>query len=286
MVDPTDVLTGAAIVAAVVSEAGKKLVTPVAETLGLALSDLAGIYRFYQNQNLGKIFTRWAEDRGDKPPLTEEEIQKVLPLLPLASVQSDEDLQQRWASLLEYTVASPGDSLPSFGQTLSQLSPEEARFLDRLMALVSEPKPQPEPDEFVPPHPKPDTAGREPVSRSALLNVFDPSIKSPYTGTWPARGTDMEHHVLRAESENRAKIDRAELLFQDLERLGILIQDQLPETDGYMEVPYRIGPITVDASISGKRIALHHSQIKFRTQYAFSPYGVRFVHAVTPKKLE
>jgi len=215
VVDPTDVLTGAAIVAAVVSEAGKKLVTPVAETLGLALSDLAGIYRFYQNQNLGKISQDGQKIGAINRRSRKRRFRKSYRYYRWRSVQSDEDLQQRWASLLEYTVASPGDSLPSFGQTLSQLSPEEARFLDRLMALVSEPKPQPEPDEFVPPHPKPDTAGREPVSRSALLNVFDPSIKSPYTGTWPARGTDMEHHVLRAESENRAKIDRAELLFQD-----------------------------------------------------------------------
>src|ERR1022692_354602 len=126
MVD-SNLMAGATIVTALLTEAGKKLVTPVAEQLGLALGDLAGIYRYYQNENLGKVFTKWAEARGEKPPLTQDDIRKVLPLLRLAADQSDDDLQARWAALLEHTVTSETGSLPSFGQTLSQLTAEEAK---------------------------------------------------------------------------------------------------------------------------------------------------------------
>ena len=56
----------------------------------------------------------------------------AVPLLQAASVQTDEELQERWAALLECSVASPDDVLPSFGLTLSQLTAEEARYLQRL----------------------------------------------------------------------------------------------------------------------------------------------------------
>jgi hypothetical protein len=139
--DQTQLVATMAIVTATLTDAGKKLITPVAEQIGLALGDLAGIYHFYQNENLGKIFSKWGQSRKEKPPLTEEEIRKILPLIPLASVQSDDDLQSRWAALLEHTATSESGSLPSFGQTLSQLTSDEAKFIDRLFKFEMKPTP-------------------------------------------------------------------------------------------------------------------------------------------------
>jgi Abortive infection alpha len=118
------------------SDAGKKLLAPLAEQLGIALGDLGNIYRFYQGECLEKIFTKWAASRGDKPALNQEEWRKVMPLLQLASVQGDEELQTRWAALLEHTVTTNNGFLPSFGQTLAQLTSDEAKFLDRLFNAV------------------------------------------------------------------------------------------------------------------------------------------------------
>lgn len=99
--------------------------------------------------------------------ITVEEFKKVLPLLPLASVQSDDDLQARWAALLEHT-ATDGSALPSFGQTLSELSAEEAKFLDRLFSAIlqaaSHPLTRGIPTEV-------------PISRHGLIHAYDSSIK-------------------------------------------------------------------------------------------------------------
>jgi hypothetical protein len=56
--DPIQLVAATVIATATLTEAGKKLIAPVTEPIGLALGDLAGIYRFYQNENLGKIFTK------------------------------------------------------------------------------------------------------------------------------------------------------------------------------------------------------------------------------------
>jgi len=51
-------------------------------------------------------------------------------------MQSDDELQERWASLLENVAAAADGVLPSLGQVLSQLTPTEARYLDRIWERV------------------------------------------------------------------------------------------------------------------------------------------------------
>jgi len=255
MIDPK-LVEGMALAAFFKSDAGKKLMLPLAEELGLSLGDLGNIYRFYQREFLEKIFTKWAESRGNKPPLNQEDFRKVMPLLQLASVQNDEELQTRWAALLENTVTTTDGILPSFGQTLSQLTSEEARFLDRLFAFVSQPK------GYLSEH----RPGREPMEYAALIKVYDPSIN---TGVNPAERELFKEKMSEEQLKNYDKLTQAELVIQDLERLGIITQTQRAEPDRYI-------------GVGTTKIPAGRSQIVLRSEYSFTQYGVSFVRAVTP----
>ena len=197
----------------------------------------------------------------------------MMPLLSLAAQASDDDLQTRWAALLESAAQGSEGFLPSFGQTLSQISGQEARFLDRLYVMVTQPSP----------YNSQHATGREPMDSFALIRVFDPSIDS-----WmnPAERRFFHSRFTQEQLVNFAKVDMAELIIQDLERLGILVRDQITEPDSYVTIPHSIAGQALDsaiAGIAGKKIALHRSRDIIRSEYSLSPYGLNFVRAVTPK---
>jgi hypothetical protein len=106
----------------------RNLLGPVTKEAGELLGDIGNIVRFYTQQNLMKVFKRWAIQRSGKP-LYREEFVRAVPLLHAASLQSNEELQEQWAALLESSVTCPDSTLPSFGQALSQMTAEESRFL-------------------------------------------------------------------------------------------------------------------------------------------------------------
>jgi abortive infection alpha-like protein len=251
-------LTEAGALAFLNTEPGKKLVSPLAEQLGLSLGDVGEIYRFYQSEFLAKIFTKWAAARGSKPPLSEEDLLKAMPLLQLASVQSNEELQAKWAALLESTVTTTDAVLPSFGQTLSQLSAEEAKFLDRLFALVTQPT------GYLSEH----RLGRDPFDYATLVRVYDPRL----TAMNPAEREIFKEAMSKEQLENYDKLTQAELLIQDLERLGIISREQRAEPDRSID----FGAI---------KVPVMHSQTILRTEYSFTQYGVSFVRAVTPREV-
>jgi hypothetical protein len=130
-----------ALVAKPVNQAVQNLLGPVTEKLGEKLGVLGATFGdvmcFYGNQTLERVCTEWARQRHDKP-LTIEEFNRARPLFLLASFQGEDELQERWAALLESVVSCPADVLPSFGQTLSQLTTEEALFLGRIHETVIE----------------------------------------------------------------------------------------------------------------------------------------------------
>ena len=166
MIDPTPLqgLTGTATVAVILnSEVGKKLTSPFAEKIGLAFGDVGEHLR----ANMGKVLDKWMPLRSGKPLSAEEQL-KALPLLLLSSPQYEDEMQSRWAALLENTVTGVSGVLPSFGQTLSQLTPEEARFLDRLFVFVMQPKD----------HLSEHRPGRDPLDYVTLIKVYDPSINT------------------------------------------------------------------------------------------------------------
>lgn len=225
------------------SEPGKNLLSPVTKEVGEFLGTLANMARFYATENLEKVFTKWAKCRRGRT-IDVEAFKKVMPLLPLASMVSEDELQEKWAVLMEST-ATEDSSLPSFGQTLSQLTAEEVRYLDRLWKFVLKPI-----EAYVSPH----RFGREPLSYSNLLQVFNPDINA---GVSP-----IERKIFKFTDEQKANYERlghAMLVIEDLLRLGIIVKDQVTER------------------------GREPNQTKVRFIYPFSEYGVSFMQAVTVK---
>jgi hypothetical protein len=112
------------------SDISKALLFPVASETGLLLAEITNAVRFYATENLERLFPKWARHR--EKPLTEQEFRRVMPLLQTASMESDDDMQERWARLLESVAIGRNSVLPSFGQCLAHMTPKEAGFLDRL----------------------------------------------------------------------------------------------------------------------------------------------------------
>lgn len=269
MIDSKAMEELAALYLAANSEISKKLVSPFADEWGKVVAIFGEIARYYATDNLGKVFKKWAASRGDKP-IAADDIKKVLPLLQAASMQDDDDLQSRWAALLESTVSSQ-DTLPSFGQTLSQLNAEEAKFLGRIYATLKEPSPQA-------PHLGPD----RPMSQRALLQAYDPNFRGA------PRHADIaafKDRFTQEQLDNRAKLDRAELVIQDLERLGILKHEAIaPKPDSFITIPHQMGGHFVESQVAGGKIPVHKTaQVSTDSRYSLTPYGLSFIEAVTVK---
>lgn len=250
MMDPTTVAGAAAIVN---SDVGKALMLPLAQQLGLALGDLGAFYRDQQKEYLARLGAKWAPLRSNKPPLTLENLRRIMPLLQLASVQGNEELQAKWAALLENTVTGVAGILPSFGQTLSQLTSEEAQFLDRIFTFVSQPT------GYLSEH----RPGMAPLDSVRLINIYDPSIN---TGINHAEREAFKDRMSEEQLRNYDKLTQAELVIQDLERLGIITQEQRAEPNRYL------GPDTI--KIPAGRSAV------FRREYSLTQYGMSFIQAV------
>jgi hypothetical protein len=253
------ILGGAGILGLIRSDLGKRVLGPLADEAGQALATVGEIYRFYQNEQLGKIFKKWDAQRKGKQ-LTEDDLKKIMPLLQLASVQSEDELQDRWAELLENTVSQTQGVLPSFGETLSQITAEEARFLDRLYDVATQPL------EGLPVF----RSGLGPFSRVNLIDIYDPSIQ---TGMNPAEREIFEGRLSEEQIENYDRLGQAELVIQDLIRLGILSESQSGEVDPHIPSEDGIMPAG----------PFDRSPVYMRPVYSLSHYGVAFVKAVRPR---
>jgi hypothetical protein len=109
----------------------QKLAGPAAEEIGLTLRDSVRVYRFRRQLRLFKRVQEMLADANVKPQPVEPRV--LLPVADYASVESNDELQDKWAALLA-NAANPGGRpllLPSFIETLKQLSPTEASMLDQ-----------------------------------------------------------------------------------------------------------------------------------------------------------
>lgn len=75
--------------------------------------------------------------------------------------------------------------------------------------------------------------------------------------------------------ENYDRLGQAELVVQDMIRLGILFELQTGEVDPYIPSEEGITPAG----------PFHRSPVYMETQYSLSLYGVAFVKAVRPPTL-
>jgi len=176
----------------------RNLLAPVTKEVGLVLGSIGSLVRFYCEDNLQKVFTKWARQRNGRP-LEPAEFTRAIPLLQAASMVSDDELQERWAALLESSVTTPEDVLPSFGQTLSQLTADEARYLDRLRT---------------------DARGLSLGTLKHLEEIYDPELRQLFF-------TDRHNF--------ESKCDHVHLVIRDLERLALITAEQsVEEVDVYL----------------------------------------------------
>jgi hypothetical protein len=256
--DPNEVV-GAVVEKALDSEPIRNLLGPVTQNIGSMLGDVTDIGRFYFKENLTKVFVKWAEQRkGD--PLQPEDFKRVLPLLRDAAMQSDDELQDRWASLLENVANNTNGVLPSFGQTLSQLTPTEARYLDRIWEYVTAPSP----------YNSGKRHGRDEVSYINLVDIYNPKLRAPN----PAEMRLFKHRMSPEQLAGYDEMTNFELILHDFERLSLL-EKKVDYSPGRMN--YR--------EIAGEEVAFPSAEIGMSVKYALTQYGVNFIQAVKPKVL-
>jgi len=134
----------AATLALVNSDSGKELTRrageifsnllgPATEQLGLTLGDCAAYYRLKRLVALGEKAQNLL--RG-KRISNDPNLGRVLPIIQIASMESDEDLHTRWAALLANVLHDPSTVHPSYIEILKQLTSEEAQWLDRIFDEV------------------------------------------------------------------------------------------------------------------------------------------------------
>jgi hypothetical protein len=240
------------------SELVKDLLGPMVKNMGMVFGQISDIARFYTEDNLAKIFKKWATQRRGIP-LDAEAFRRVLPLLRDAAMQSDDELQERWASLMENVATAADGVLPSFGQVLSQLTPAEARYLDRIWERVS----------ALTDYNSGKRKGRDDMSFSNLVDIYKPKMRAPS----PA---EMNAYRSRMSAEQIAAFDEMtsfELMLHDLERLNLL-EKKMVYTPGRM--------MWVETEIA--EVPAGHSEGGTKTTYALTQYGVSFILAVRPKQ--
>jgi hypothetical protein len=241
------------------SEPVRNLLGPLTQNIGLILGDVSDIARFYTEQNLSGIFTKWAAQRKGEP-ITSEEFRRVLPLLRDASMQSDEELQERWASLLENVANEATGVLPSFGQTLSQISSAEARYLDRIWEFVTAPKPHH--------YNSGKRHGRDEFSHSNLVDIYNPKLRAPN----PAEMNIFRDRMSPEQLAGFDEMTNFELILHDLERLSLIEK----------VVEYVSGDVS-RYEIGGEMVSIPSARSGMKTSYALTQYGVNFILAVRPK---
>lgn len=259
-INPNEAI-GEAVKGALDSVVAKNLLGPLTFKFGLALGDLADICHFYLSENLEKVFKKWGEQRHGEP-LDESELRRVLPLLQNAAMQSNDEMQEKWAALLESTAKGGETVLPSFGHTLSQITPEEAHFLERVWSLAMR-----KPD-YLPPNLSAQIrrTGREWLLPSQLRQLFDPRL-AEYSSTL----SGFSHRMAPQERAAFERLRRFELVLHDIERLGILSR----------ETKYFQGD-ELTYEVEGEEIKVPQ-QGGTKTFYTLTQYGVDFINAVRPK---
>jgi len=173
-------------------------------------------------------------------------------------MQSDDELQERWASLLENVANDTKGVLPSFGQTLSQITSAEARYLDRIWESVTAPKP----------YNLGKRQGRDELSYSNLLSIYDPKLRAPSPAEMSVYRNRMSPEQLAAFEE----MTNFELMLHDIERLSLLEKVVKYVSGGARRY-----------EIDGEDISIPSERSGIMTSYALTQYGVNFILAVRPK---
>ncbi len=106
-----------------------RLTGPMSEELGLLFGDKV---RAYRHSNLTTIVDAAVKGlEGTGKPVDPVPPRLLLPILDAASLEANPPLQAMWSGLLASASQEKDSMSPSFIETLKQLTPDEARLLQR-----------------------------------------------------------------------------------------------------------------------------------------------------------
>lgn len=236
------------------SEVGKELSLPASHEFGALFGEIASVIRFYGTENLKSIFTKWSRSRHPGKVIEATEFKRVMPLLSTASMESNDELQDRWAALLETAASGDKDYLPSYGQTLSQLTVQEARLLSAVWAWIT----NPEVERLL-------RSPRQLFTARQILSIFQPDI-NPNLMFYRGHREDMSPELISLIE----RADEVEHIIDDLVRLGIF------------EVIRETGPSEY-VRIKDYKIPTINNHPKVTVTYRLTLYGQKFIRAVTSK---
>jgi Abortive infection alpha len=113
-----------------------RLLGPFADELGGLLGDQARVFRFRQTIRLFQLVKTIADKAGFEPSAVPLKV--LLPILNNASMESDDDLHERWARLLAGS-SNPGNRpevFAVFASILTQLTAHQVSLLDAIFEHV------------------------------------------------------------------------------------------------------------------------------------------------------
>lgn len=112
-----------------VTDVLNKLLGPAASEIGLSWGDSLRVWRLKRAVRLfGDVRRTASKANLDLKPVAPR---LLFPILDAATLNENEDLHTRWVALLTNAATTDNEVLPSYSEILKQLTPEEARFLDR-----------------------------------------------------------------------------------------------------------------------------------------------------------
>ncbi len=107
-----------------------RLGAPSATEIGLAFGDKVRVYRVKNWIKTARKTQALLREAG--LPVNAVRFRLLLPIIENCSVEDNEALQNLWAGLLASASQEADAVSPSFIETLKQLTPDEAKYLDKL----------------------------------------------------------------------------------------------------------------------------------------------------------
>jgi len=114
-----------------------RLAGPVCDDIGAMISDSIKPYRARNLVNTLKKTERILRDAA--LPANAVPTRLLFPIAEASSIEDNETLQEKWAGLLA-TASQETDAVsPSFIETLKQMTPDEAKFIEKLYDARTDP---------------------------------------------------------------------------------------------------------------------------------------------------
>jgi hypothetical protein len=116
----------------------RKIAGPLCDEIGESMGVVARHYRYRLAVKMFQKTERMLREAGISPRAVPPRL--FLPIVENASVQDDDGLHTRWAALLANAATSPDSVHPSYIEVLRQLTPKDAKHLDKLYDYLAERK--------------------------------------------------------------------------------------------------------------------------------------------------